>query len=180
MSETTETTSSEVPVESSETKMFTQDDVNRIVSERLERERSKFADYDQLKEIAESHKTEQDKAVEAARSEGEALARERFQNRLFNSEIRSVAREFKFHDVSDAIAQFGDIADFFTSDGDVDSDKITKRLKEIAETKPYLVEGEPQVGKRSTVQRRSTGSRQSVSARALISQQLGEKFAELR
>ena len=44
---------------------FTQDDVDRIVKERLERERSKFADYETLKEKAIKF----DEAEEASKSE---------------------------------------------------------------------------------------------------------------
>ena len=48
-----------------ETKTFTQDEVNAIVGERLAREREKFADYDSLKEKA----TKFDEAEEASKSE---------------------------------------------------------------------------------------------------------------
>lgn len=56
-----------------ETKTFTQDEVNAIVGERLAREREKFADYESLKEKAtkfdeaeEASKTELQKATERA------------------------------------------------------------------------------------------------------------------
>ena len=48
-----------------ETKTFTQDDVNAIVGERLAREREKFADYELLKEKASKF----DEAEEASKSE---------------------------------------------------------------------------------------------------------------
>lgn len=55
------------------TRTFTQDDVDKVVKERLARERGKFADYDQLKEkaaeydkLAEAQKTEAQKAAERA------------------------------------------------------------------------------------------------------------------
>lgn len=46
-------------------KTFTQEEMNRILGERLAREREKFADYDSLKEKAEKF----DKAEEASKSE---------------------------------------------------------------------------------------------------------------
>lgn len=56
-----------------EVKTFTQDDVNRIVEDRLKREREKYADYAVLKEksekldaMEEASKTELQKAVERA------------------------------------------------------------------------------------------------------------------
>ena len=48
-----------------ETKTFTQDEVNAIVGERLAREREKFADYESLKEKA----TKFDEVEEASKSE---------------------------------------------------------------------------------------------------------------
>ena len=54
-------------------KTFTQEEVNAIVSQRLERDRAKYADYDSLKEKAtkfdemeEARKTELQKATEKA------------------------------------------------------------------------------------------------------------------
>ncbi len=56
-----------------ETKTFTQDEVNGIVSERLKRVEAKYEDYDQLKEkaarldkIEEENKTELERATERA------------------------------------------------------------------------------------------------------------------
>ena len=43
---------------------FTQADVDRIVSERIQRERAKFADYDDLKAKAEGAKTAEDRIAE--------------------------------------------------------------------------------------------------------------------
>ena len=57
--------------ETVETKTFTQDEVNNIVAERLNRDRAKYADYDSLKQKAEefdklqeANKTELQKATE--------------------------------------------------------------------------------------------------------------------
>ena len=41
------------PAQEQESQSFSQDDVNRIVQERLQREREKYADYDDLKTAAE-------------------------------------------------------------------------------------------------------------------------------
>lgn len=64
---------------------FSQADVDRIVAERLTRERGKFADYDQLKtkasefdKLADAQKTEAQKAAEAlTAAEAKAQAAER-------------------------------------------------------------------------------------------------------
>lgn len=68
-----------------ETRTFTQDDVDRIVAERLSREKAKFADYEALKEKAakfdkseEDQKSELQKATEkAAELEAKLAAREK-------------------------------------------------------------------------------------------------------
>lgn len=61
--------------QTTEGKTFSQDDVNRIVEERLKREREKYADYSVLKEksekfdaIEEANKTELQKAQERAQA----------------------------------------------------------------------------------------------------------------
>jgi hypothetical protein len=67
--------------ESSGTTTFSQEDVDRVVSERLARERAKFADYNDLKskakrlaEIEDANRSETEKAVEKARAEARAEA----------------------------------------------------------------------------------------------------------
>lgn len=63
------------PTSGEETKTFTQEEVDRIVNDRLYRERSKYADYESLKtkaarfdELEEANKTELQKAVDRADS----------------------------------------------------------------------------------------------------------------
>lgn len=54
---------------------FTQADVDRIVSERVQRERAKFADYDDLKTKAEGAKTLEDRVAEIERQAKESESR---------------------------------------------------------------------------------------------------------
>lgn len=58
-------TTTEEPRAEEPAKTFTQEEVNRIVEERIHRERSKYADYDTLREKA----TKFDEAEEASKSE---------------------------------------------------------------------------------------------------------------
>lgn len=53
----------------SDDKTFTQDDVDRLIADRIARERKKFGDYDQLKKKAAEH----DKAEDAKKTELEKL-----------------------------------------------------------------------------------------------------------
>ena len=86
MSETTaeastaETTQAEASTESgkqsekSET-TFTQADVDRIVKERVQRERTKYADYDDLKKAADGKKTAEDRIAELEKNISDANAK---------------------------------------------------------------------------------------------------------
>ncbi len=68
MSETTDTTTVQNEPEGGaggETRTFNEDDVNRIVQDRLSRERAKFKDYDEIRAKAE----ELDKLREGEKSE---------------------------------------------------------------------------------------------------------------
>lgn len=125
----------------------TQADLDRIIGDRLARERARFADYDEIKRKAAEHdaaleaaKTDADKAIDAARSEGEKAATERVNERLKKSEARVLASAAKFRDPSDAVAflDLGKVA--VNESGEVDEAAITEQLKALAETKPYLVD----------------------------------------
>lgn len=125
----------------------TQADLDRIIGDRLARERARFADYDEIKRKAAEHdaaleaaKTDADKAIDAARSEGEKAATDRVNERLKKSEARVLASAAKFRDPSDAVAflDLGKVA--VNESGEVDEAAITEQLKTLAETKPYLVD----------------------------------------
>lgn len=75
--------------ENVETKTFTQDEVNNIVAERLNRDRAKYADYESLKQKAEefdklqeANKTELQKATEKAEGLEKELAELKKANEL--------------------------------------------------------------------------------------------------
>lgn len=127
-----------------------QADLDRIINDRLARERAKYSDYADLKKKAQAHdkaledaKSEQDKAVDAARKEGESAAIERANTRLVNAEVRALAAAAKFHDPTDAISQLRGTGKLdgvkIADDGTVDSDAVQALLKDLAEAKPYLV-----------------------------------------
>ncbi|HOY80500.1 MAG TPA: hypothetical protein PLB92_00035 [Rhodoglobus sp.] len=88
----------------SETKTFTQDDINKIVSERLEREREKYKDYGDLKKKAEAHdqlvasqQTEQEKILaraEAAEKRAADLEKAE-QDRLERAELAQKIEDWK-------------------------------------------------------------------------------------
>lgn len=129
----------------------TQADLDRIVGERLAREReatkARYADYDDLKKDAEAHraaleaaKSDAEKAIDAARTEGEKAATERSNQRIIKAEARTLAATAKFRDPADAVA-FLDLSKVTVNEnGEVDEKAISDQLKSLAESKPYLVD----------------------------------------
>lgn len=126
-----------------------QDELDRIISDRLSRERAKFADYDDLKAKASEHdkaveaaRSEQERAVDAARKEGESTATQRANAILAKAEARALAAEANFRTPADAVA-FLDLASIkVTENGDVDAEALKVALKKLAEEKPYLLADE--------------------------------------
>ncbi len=154
--EATETTegAESAPVEAE--KKFTQADIDRVVQDRLARERQRYSDYDDLKAKVDAQKSEAEKAIEAARAEGAKEVASKYQKRLFEAEVRSHAAALKFRDTGDALSVFGDSEGLVSDDGSVDGAAIQKRLSEIASQKPYLVDAPSQVAKRPSLKSRGT------------------------
>jgi hypothetical protein len=139
------------PTEPTETKAFTapasQEELDRIITDRLARERAKYADYDDLKTKAQQHdallesqKSDADKAIDEARKSASGEVTQKFLTRLVSTETKSIAATLGFIDPADALAVLGD--ELPVKDDDADTDEITRRVKELAEKKPYLVGGD--------------------------------------
>lgn len=123
-----------------------QADLDRILGNRLAREREKFADYDDLKAKAaeldqkrEAEKTEAEKAVEAARKEGENAGRATGNERLINAEARALAAEAGFINPRIAIGSIDLKGVKVADDGTVDAAAIKAKLEDLAKSDPYLV-----------------------------------------
>ena len=110
-----------------------QEELDRIVQDRIARERKKFEGY------VPSDRFNQ--AITDAKSEGEREAAQRFTTRLLQAEVKAGARGMGFHDPNDAIQQLGDLSDA-VKDGEVDADAVSKALTKLATDKPYLVNAE--------------------------------------
>ena len=96
---------------------FTQADLDRIVRERVKREREKFADYDELKVRAETAKTAEERLADLERKLAEADAREQ--------RARMVQAVATAHGITDP----EDIALFLTGQ---DEDTLTAQAKRLA------------------------------------------------
>jgi hypothetical protein len=135
--------------ESNFTPPATQADLDRIIQDRLARERKNFADYEDLKAKAteydkfkESSKTEQQKAIDAAKLEGANEVTGKFTTRIVNAEIKATAATLGFADPKDAIALYGDISKVEIQEDGPDAKAIKERLEEISKEKPYLLKGD--------------------------------------
>lgn len=132
--------------ESPPEKMLTQAQVDKLIDDRIARERKKYADYNDLKakaaehdKVVESQRSEQEKAVEAARKEGAESVLSTANARLIASEARALAAEANFRSPALAVKAL-DLAEVSVGDsGDVDADAIRAALKALAEAEPYLV-----------------------------------------
>lgn len=142
------------------TKTFTQEDVDRAVTDRLARERKKYGDYDDIKaelaklksaeeerqkaEMSVSERLEAEKAaaIQAAEEAKAELSKtvSAANQRLINAEFRDVARELKLR--PDALKSALKLVDL--SAVEVDDEGNVKGLedavKALIEDNPYMVE----------------------------------------
>jgi hypothetical protein len=131
-------------------KTYSQEDVDRVVRDRLARAEAKYADYGDLKrraaeydKLAEASKTEQQRAVEQARKEGETEALARVNSRVITAEARALAAAKQFRDPTDAVAFLrgnGSLDSIKVNDqGDVDTKALEAALDDLAKAKDYLL-----------------------------------------
>lgn len=133
---------------SDEPRTFSQEELDRIVGERLARERTKLGDVDEMRRkaeefdrLAEERKTELEKERDRAAKEAEQRTRDELEptwkKRLLRSEVRAIAAG-KLADPTDAISLL-DLDSFeLDEDGNVDEVKVAKAIEKLLETKPYL------------------------------------------
>lgn len=118
----------------------TQADLDRIVEQRLSRERAKYADYDDLKakaakldEADAAAKSELQKALDAVAERDAKLADLPKQIRGQVVRFASMATQKGFIDPEDALSFLPDSVDLS------DDDAVKKALEDLAERKPHLV-----------------------------------------
>lgn len=151
----TKVESSEAPVEPAKT--FTQAELDEILTKRIERERKKFADYDEIKTKASEYEaqieaqrlselSEVEKAQEQARKFEEQLTsltaqleaeRTKAQQQAIKNEFIKVASGANIIDIDAAIALSDLSAVAIGDDGAVVG--VDDVIKTLVENKPYLV-----------------------------------------
>lgn len=116
-----------------------QDELDRIIQDRLTRERAKFADYDDLKKIAEQHQalvdeyaTDQEKAVSKARKEATDEVAAKAIPRVVRAEFRAAAKDVLDKAQLDALLEDLDLTKYAGPDGEPDEVKIAAKIAALA------------------------------------------------
>lgn len=123
-------------------KTFTQADLDRIVGERLNRQKAQYADYDTLKaEAAEAarlrkeQETASEKAVREAREQAVAEERTKSAPRLVGAEFRAAAKGVLTDAQRDAFLEDADLTKYLNDKGEVDVAKVEAKVKALAPEK---------------------------------------------
>lgn len=110
---------------------FTQADVDRIVADRVTRERAKYADYTDLKKRAASAMTEQERAVAEAEQRGATTALAKTGARLARAEFRASAAGRVDPAAVDGFLEYADLTKFVGDDGEPDARAIEAAVKRL-------------------------------------------------
>ena len=117
--------------------------VEQMITDRVARERKRFADYDELKKKAADYdgllrdtESETEKRVREAREEGERAARDGLRPRLVLAEMRAAAAGRIDSERFDALTEDLDLSKYLTGDGDVDMAKVHRKVDAWAPAAP--------------------------------------------
>lgn len=91
-----------------------------------------------VEELEKANQSETERAVEAARREGEAAATTKGNARLVAAEARALAAASEFRDASVAVRLL-DLSDIDVNDDGVDTKAVQARLNQLATDNPYLL-----------------------------------------
>lgn len=123
-------------------KTFTQAEVDEIAGKRAQRERAKFADYDELKakagkadELQKQLETDNEKAIREAREEAAAEERKKFAPQAVRAEFRAAAKGVLTDAQRDAFLEDADLVKYLNDKGEVDITKVEAKVKALAPEK---------------------------------------------
>ena len=139
-----------------------QAELDRIIQNRLERERVKYADYESLQEkaqnwdqIEQASKTEYERlSEELARWQSEATT---WRTQAVSSRVERLAAE-QFADPSDAFAAIPDPGKYLGAGGEIDESAIKADLAAVLEKKPHWRKPEGAPGPRVPAPNPAQGS----------------------
>lgn len=120
-----------------------QEELDRIISQRLRRETSKYKDYDSLRERAGLYdqllaqtQTDTERAAAEAEEKAYNAAMGRVVPRLVTAEFRAAAKGLLDKDQLDALLEDVDLTKYANDDGEPDLDKIERKIKAVAPKAP--------------------------------------------
>ncbi len=114
-------------------KTFTQTDLDRIVAERVARERAKYSDYGDLKKKAAAAMTEQERAVTEAEERGKSTATAAANARVARAELKAAAKDAEVDKATlDGFLAYADLTKFVGADGEPDDKAIAAVVKQLA------------------------------------------------
>jgi hypothetical protein len=131
------------PAPESQDRTFTQSEVDAMIRTRAERVAAqKYADYDDLKTKAAEHdklvaasRTEHENAIEAAKKEARDAALAEAKPGVVKAEFKAAAKGVLSKEQLDALIEDLDLTKYVTDKGDVDEDKIAKKVAAFAPAK---------------------------------------------
>lgn len=91
----------------------------------------------ELEKLRQQTMTDTERAIAEAKAQGRQEALIEATGRLVRAEVRAAAGG-KLADPDDAAMLLGDLSEFVSSNGDVDSKAISKAIDELVKQKPYL------------------------------------------
>lgn len=112
-------------------KTFTQAELDRIVADRVARERAKYADYGDLKKRAASAMTDAERAAAEAETRGRTAALAEAGPRLARAEFRATAAGVLDTATLDGFLEYADLSKFVGTDGEPDAKAIAAAVKKL-------------------------------------------------
>lgn len=113
-------------------KSFTQADLDRIVAERIAREKAKYADYGDLKKKAAAAMSDTERAVAEAEQRGRSAALQSAGIRLAKAELRAAAAGKVAPEALDGFLEYADLNRFVDPEsGEPDEKAISAAIKKL-------------------------------------------------
>jgi hypothetical protein len=112
-------------------KKFSQADIDRVVADRVAREKAKYADYGDLKKKAAAAMSDHEKQVAEAEQRGATAERSKYGARLARAEFKAEAAGKVSPDALDGFLEYADLSRFLGDDGEPDSKAIDAAIKKL-------------------------------------------------
>jgi hypothetical protein len=129
---TTETETTETATDKPSEKSFSQQELDRIVADRISREKAKYADYADLKKKAAAAMSDTERAVAEAEQRGRSAALASAGSRLAKAEFKAAAAGKVSAESVDGFLEYADLSRFVGDDGEPDLKVIGAAIKKLS------------------------------------------------